>query len=221
MLQKSSQSISKSKSSLKRVRPEGVPSKPATRRGENTWLEFLQHAGTTLFLTQEASPCAPPAAEQRLCRAECDQPCPSCSQWNSACFLDTAARMGLPRFVPWDLPCCLCVHDLINEHSGLKRHQLWVGASTGAHLIPLPAHEQHTENIQHLQLVHDLVHDLHGLGQLCPCWGVGQSTLIWRLWKRRQRCETEAASTGKDLLQLLLFTVNTADAGAAHLLEFS
>lgn len=111
---------------------------------------------------------------------------------------------GLPSLVPWALPWHFCAHDLTSEHSGLKRHQVWVWASTGAHLVPLPAHEQHTENIEHLQLVHDLVHDLHGLGQLCPCGGVGQSTLIWRLWKRWQRCETEAASAGKDLLQLLL-----------------
>lgn len=38
-----------------------------------------------------------------------------------------------------------------------------------AYLIPLPPHQQYTENIQHLQLVHYLMHDLHGLWQLGSC----------------------------------------------------
>lgn len=39
---------------------------------------------------------------------------------------------------------------------------------TSAHLIPLSPHEQDAENVQHLQLIHNLVHDLHGLRELSP-----------------------------------------------------
>lgn len=119
-------------------------------------------------------------------------------------------------------PSCFCVRDLINEHLGLQGLQLLhVWSFANAYLIPLSPHEQHTENIQHLQLIHNLVHDLHRLWKLCSCWGVGQSTFIRRLWTRWQRCEPEAVSTGKDLLQLLLLHSDTTDVRPASLPESS
>lgn len=37
-----------------------------------------------------------------------------------------------------------------------------------AHLVSLTPHQQHTEDIEHFQFVHDLMHNLHGLRQLGP-----------------------------------------------------
>lgn len=47
-----------------------------------------------------------------------------------------------------------------------------------SYLVPLAAYEEHTEHIENLHLVHDLMDDLHGLGQTVPQRAGGHRTLI-------------------------------------------
>ncbi len=51
------------------------------------------------------------------------------------------------------------------------------------YLISLSAHKQHTQHIENLHFVHDLVYDLHRLGQPVSEWTRGQGALIRWLWK--------------------------------------
>lgn len=50
------------------------------------------------------------------------------------------------------------------------------------YLVPLSAHEKHTQHVKHLHFVHDLMNDFHGLGQSVSERAGGQGALIWWLW---------------------------------------
>ena len=47
-----------------------------------------------------------------------------------------------------------------------------------AYLVPLAAHEQHAQHVEHLHLVHYLMDDLHGLGQVVPKRAGGEGALV-------------------------------------------
>lgn len=55
------------------------------------------------------------------------------------------------------------------------------------YLVPLSAHKKDTEHIQHFHFIHDLMDDLHRLGQSMSQRACGQGTLIWGLWERKKK----------------------------------
>lgn len=89
------------------------------------------------------------------------------------------------------------------------------------YLVPLSAHKKDTQHIEHLHLIHDLMDDLHGLGQSVSQRAGGQGALIGWLWRRdlkststsigvrrRKQCENSAAQLNL-VLPVLLWSASS------------
>lgn len=59
------------------------------------------------------------------------------------------------------------------------------------YLIPLTAHQKNTEHIQYFYFIHNLMDNLHGLGQSMSQRAGSQRTLIWRLCRWGEKKTTE------------------------------